>query len=281
MLNNSGTVRFNIPELGVFIIPYTYRSEVIGELSVTVPLGTFTALQINTSVRISGTVSILGVRVNITIEQQGSTWLAENFGVIATDITTTTSSSVTATEVVNESAELTSIVQPPDLNSPMNGSTLPDVTQMFDWTYSGNLINDWWLYLGTSPGANDIADSGSLGSITSYTSNVLPTDGNMVYARLFFRTTRAGWGNLDYSYDTSALPLPEIMTPGNTAELTSDSATFNWIDNGNYVSNWWLYLGSTEGGNDIYDSGNIDGATLSTTINNLPDAGRTIYARLF
>ena len=70
-----------------------------------------------------------------------------------------------------------------------------------------------------------------------------------------------------------------MTTPTNGATLTSNSETFTWNANGNAVTEWWFRLGSTVGGKNIYESGNI-GATNSVLVNSLPTDGSTIYGRL-
>ncbi len=65
-------------------------------------------------------------------------------------------------------------------------------------------------------------------------------------------------------------------TPGST--LTSSSVTLTW-SNGAGVSEYWLYLGTTPGGYDIYNGS--QGTNLSRTITGLPTDGSTIYVRLF
>ena len=62
------------------------------------------------------------------------------------------------------------------------------------------IVTEWWLYLGTSPGARDIVDTGSLGSSTSYTANNLPTDGTTIHATLYYRNGSAAWQTQTFSY---------------------------------------------------------------------------------
>jgi hypothetical protein len=45
------------------------------------------------------------------------------------------------------------------------------------------------------------------------------------------------------------------------------------------VSQYFLYLGNTAGGNDIY--GQSQGTSRSVTVSGIPTDGRTIYVRLW
>ena len=80
--------------------------------------------------------------------------------------------------------------------TPPDGSTLTGASQVFAWT--GTFL-EYWMYVGTSVGATDIYNSGSLGTATSTTVNGLPTDGSTVYVRLWDREA-AGWGFTDFTY---------------------------------------------------------------------------------
>jgi hypothetical protein len=60
--------------------------------------------------------------------------------------------------------------------------------------------------------------------------------------------------------------------------LTSSSATFQW-SSGTGVSDYFLYVGSTVGNNDIY--GQDQGLNQSVTVNSLPQNGSTLYVRLY
>ena len=66
-------------------------------------------------------------------------------------------------------------------------------------------------------------------------------------------------------------------TPGST--LTSGTVTFNWTA-GAGASAYWLDVGSTAGGNQYYQSGNL-GNVLTTTVSGLPTDGSTIYVTLY
>jgi hypothetical protein len=79
---------------------------------------------------------------------------------------------------------------------PPNGSTLTGASQTFSWTGTG--ITEWWLYVGTTKGARDILNSGSLGTALSTTVNGLPTDGSTIYVRLWHK--EGSWLFTDYTY---------------------------------------------------------------------------------
>jgi hypothetical protein len=81
--------------------------------------------------------------------------------------------------------------------SPVNGSQLASTTQTFTWT-SVSGATQYWLYLGSTPGSYNIYNQ-STGTSTSRTVTGLPSNGSMIYARLW--TQYGGeWLYNDYSY---------------------------------------------------------------------------------
>jgi len=80
---------------------------------------------------------------------------------------------------------------PPETTNPVPGSTLVGSTETFSWTANDVSVTEWWVYIGTSVGANDIYDSGSLGTATSDTVSGLPTDGSTLYVRLYWKVSKS------------------------------------------------------------------------------------------
>ncbi len=66
-------------------------------------------------------------------------------------------------------------------------------------------------------------------------------------------------------------------TPGST--FTGSTVTFDWTA-GAGASAYWLDVGSTPGGNQYYQSGNL-GNVLTVTVNGLPTNGSTVYVTLY
>ena len=89
------------------------------------------------------------------------------------------------------------------------------------------------------------------------------------------------------NYTTSAvgtavytIPTPPVLTtPTPGTQLPGTSVAFAWTP-GSVATHFELWLGSTgPGSSDLYNSGSITGTT--TTANNLPNNGETVYARLY
>jgi len=162
------------------------------------------------------------------------------------------------------------------LTQPTPGSTLPGANVSFAWTASGAPGTNYRLYLGSTPGGNDLYNSGQ---VTTTTSNVtaLPTSGLPIYATLS-TLINGVWRSNSYTYAASGAPARAVLlspVPGST--LANANATFTW-STGGAVTLYQLTLGSAPGGNDLYSSGQVTATSVNVT--GLPTTGTPIYATL-
>ncbi len=109
----------------------------------------------------------------------------------------------------------------------------------------------------------------------------LPTNGSIVYVRLWSRIGDA-WPYYDYavtatSAGTTAQPA-QLTSPAAGSVLAGSTATFQWTV-GTGVAEYWLWLGSTPGGSDLYDQSL--GTELGATVTGLPTNGSVVYVRLW
>ena len=170
----------------------------------------------------------------------------------------------------------------PSFSAPAAGDRLANGAQRFEWTSNGRAVDQWWLYLGSSPGARDLHDSGSLGTSTEATVDGLPADGRTVHARLFHRETNGAWRFVDSSYLSAApVAMPGFVSPDpDDAAPIGPSQRFEWEDPAGTVTQWWLYVGAGRGQRQYLDSGNLGTATVRQ-VTGLPADGGTFWARLW
>jgi hypothetical protein len=195
------------------------------------------------------------------------------------DGTTSTSDAVTAPAT---SAVFTANFNttPAGLYSPAQGSTLTGSSATFQW-YGPPNTSAFWIDAGSSAGANNYYQSGSLPTSTrSATVNSLPTNGSTVYVTLYW-LINGSWVSNPYTFTAFNLAASGavMQTPAQGSMLTSGSATFTWTA-GSGVSNYWLDIGSTAGGNQYLQSGPL-GNVQTKTVNGLPTDASTIYATLY
>jgi hypothetical protein len=89
-------------------------------------------------------------------------------------------------------------------------------------------------------------------------------------------TSTAGTASGTSGSVTVQAASPGIYSPVSGSTLVGDSATFRW---GPYPSAtaYWLDVGSTQGGNNYYQSGSLSASTLSQTVNSLPENGSMVW----
>jgi hypothetical protein len=163
------------------------------------------------------------------------------------------------------------------LTSPTPGSALGGPSVTFTWS-AGAGATGYELWIGSNGvNSNNLYSSGEVlsTSFLSVTASNLPTDGRMLYVRLYtdFNGT---WRHTDYTYTAGSMPAITSPAPGST--LTGSSATFTWSA-GTGVTAYQLWLGSSFGNDNLYFS--PVGTETSVNVANLPVNGSTIYARLW
>jgi hypothetical protein len=166
------------------------------------------------------------------------------------------------------------------LTTPTPGGTLTGSTVTFDWTAGSPGPYSYWMDIGSTTGGNNYYSSGNLGNVTTTTVTTLPTDGSEVFVTLYTLIGGTWYGNA-YTYTalnaTSNLATMQTPTPGTA--ISGTTATFTWSSDSSATA-YWVDIGSTAGGNDIYSSGNLNSA-LTTTVYTLPANGNTIYVSLY
>jgi hypothetical protein len=165
------------------------------------------------------------------------------------------------------------------LTTPTPGSTLTSNTVAFDWT-AGSGASAYWMDIGSTTGGNNYYSSGNLGTALTTTVSRLPTDGSEIFVTLY-SLIGGTWSGNAYTYTalnaTGSLAAMQTPTPG--ATISGTSATFTWSSDVNATA-YWVDIGSTVGGNNVYSSGNLSTA-LTTTVYTLPANSTTIYVSLY
>ncbi len=158
------------------------------------------------------------------------------------------------------------------ITKPVDGLPLVGSSVDFSWNIPVGASN-MWLFVGTSLGAADIYNVEQGLTSTSTTVTEIPVDGRKIYVRL--NDLQSGvWKHTDYVYSAAG-----ISSPVNGATLTNSSTRFKWrvpVTS----TDAYLYIGTTVGGNDIY---NVQQSIDSTgiTLNNLPVDGSLLYVRFW
>jgi hypothetical protein len=162
------------------------------------------------------------------------------------------------------------------LVTPQNGEGAVDTSIPLSWTPVAD-AQAYYVYIGTSPGLNDVINSGEI-TRTTYSTGPLPA-GVPLHVRLW---TKVGgiWRFTDSSFTAAAALLPVVASftyPTHLAVNVDIVRPFQWTSVAG-AQKYYLYVGTAVGLRDVFDSGETLLTTL--TIPNLPGA-RTLYARLW
>lgn len=158
------------------------------------------------------------------------------------------------------------------LGSPSSGSTVASGDVELSWDPVPN-ADAYRLIVGTAYGESNVADSATISS-TSYVARAVP-QGAFLFIRLF--TLKWGaWRATDAVLSTGPSLLPTLVYPVNGAANLTTGAPFEWKP-GPYVTTYRLQIGTSLGGNDLHDSGEI--SVPKRFVGPLP-VGRTLYGRL-
>jgi len=165
------------------------------------------------------------------------------------------------------------------ITSPTPGSTLSGSSVTFTWS-AGTQSTAYWMDAGSTPFGNNYYQSGNLGNVLSTTPNTLPTDGSTVYVTLY-SLVGGQWFYNQYTYTaySEAGATGQMTTPPPGSTFTASTVTFVWTA-GTGSSAYWVDIGSTPGGNQYYQSGNLGNVT-TITVNGLPTDGSTVYVTLY
>jgi hypothetical protein len=135
---------------------------------------------------------------------------------------------------------------------PTQGMQDVNPAQPFRWTSVADALA-YYLYVGTTPGSKDVVNTGEL-QATSYTAPSLPT-GQTLYARIYTKTT-SGWQHSQVSFKISVVPHAWFIYPLDGSMSISLDRTFQWTAVAGAEA-YRLEVGTTPGGFDVLNSGNI------------------------
>jgi len=165
------------------------------------------------------------------------------------------------------------------MSTPASGAVLGSTNVKFTWTVgTGTTRTQLWLGT-TGPGSSNLYASGWLAApTTSTTVSSLPAKDVEVYATLYSTVDGVQVSNA-YTY-TEAGTAAAIATPANGAVLGTSNVKFTWTA-GYGVTEYNLWLGTSAGGSNLYNSGWLAAPTTSATVTSLPANGATVFATLY
>jgi hypothetical protein len=163
---------------------------------------------------------------------------------------------------------------PATMVNPVAGQQNVGATVTFQWT-AATSAQAYYLYVGTTEGADDVVNTGALQG-TSYTPTSPLPAGATLWARIW---TELG-GHWYYSPDVSFTVSPDaaLISPGSGQQNVPANATFQWTSAPS-AQGYYLYVGTTEGADNVVNTGTIQGTSYTVT-SPLP-VGATLWARIW
>jgi len=154
-----------------------------------------------------------------------------------------------------------------------NGGVLPGATVTFAWN-AGRSVSAYSLSVGRTEGGTDLYN-GVQGLALSHTLT-LPTDGANLYVTLSSMINGAWLAN-NYLFNAADTTVKAVLlTPADQSVLVAATPTFTWGTVPGAKA-YWLSIGSTEDGTDLYDAS--QGLALTQNVT-LPTDGRELFVTL-
>jgi hypothetical protein len=188
----------------------------------------------------------------------GGTWLYNDYSYTA-------STAVTAYPSGDSIATMT---------TPANNATLTGANQTFTWTagIGPTLYN---LDIGSTVGGNNYYSHQTTSLSAAVTG--LPTNGSTIYVTLASQIAGSWYSNA-YTYTAESSALAVMQSPTPSTMLSGSSVAFTW-STGSGVTQYWLDVGSSAGGNQYYSQS--ESTNTTATVSGLPVNGSTVYVTLY
>jgi hypothetical protein len=159
--------------------------------------------------------------------------------------------------------------------SPAPGSSLTSSSATFAWS-AGAGPSEYQLWVGsTGLGSSNLYNSGAVTVLTE-TVTGLPVNAEKLYVRLYSRINTA-WQYVDYTYYAVGTPA-KLTSPTAKTVLASTTQAFTWSA-GAGVTAYQLWIGTSEGENNIYNSGVT--SLLTETVTGLPSNAEKLWVRVY
>ncbi len=172
------------------------------------------------------------------------------------------------------------------LQSPTGGSALCSTSPTFTWNAPAQgTPYAYWVDIGTSPGTDNIYQSGSLpAATTSITVGGVALGGNPLYVTLYTEvsSTPVVWQHNSYNFIEASLDA--VNSPMNSSVLGSPQQTFGWTNNNpSCTMTYELDISAiAPGGNDVWQSGDsLSGFSVTNPAGDPIPANSNIYTTLY
>ena len=208
---------------------------------------------------------VSGTSTTVTLPTNGATIYVELFTEISG-----------GTQLINSYTYTEDTITAATMSTPTPGTTLTSASTTFNWNAGAGGVSGYYLWIGTSVGANDLVNVGPVsGTSTTVT---LPTNGATIYVELWTKLSSGALVSNSYTYTEDTITAATMSTPTPGSTLTSASTTFNWNAGVGGATGYYLWIGTSAGTNNLVNIGPLSGTSATVT---LPTNGAKIYVELW
>lgn len=169
---------------------------------------------------------------------------------------------------------------PPALTGPAPGSVFQEETVTFRWEDRGAQANAWRLQVGATVGGAEYEDQTMDAGTRTLEVEGLPADGSQIWVRLHYFFGNF-WRHIDYQYTAKISSVtPVITTPAPGGTVATVPFVIHYSPSLTLVNKWQVQAGTTQGGADILDTGELDAEVQSAVVDSLPEGTTTFWIRL-
>ncbi|MEN8218408.1 MAG: hypothetical protein ABFS56_18970 [Pseudomonadota bacterium] len=163
-----------------------------------------------------------------------------------------------------------------------DGNTLTHTgnTIHFKWNsdYSNASPTDHYLWIGSSQGGSDLANTGTLGTDTQIDITGIPLDGSTIWTRLWWQYDGV-WQYTDQFFTAPTVNLASVDSPVDGATISGDTVDFSLSSDD--ATSLWLWVGSDVAHFNYFNSGLLSDWSSPITVTGLPADDSTVYVRLW
>ncbi len=186
-------------------------------------------------------------------------------------------------EIWNQRDHLYSSRRLPKMTFPAPGTKISGPVVNFAWDDNGVVGNAWAVSVGRTKGGTDLFQSGTLLFDQRERTVSIPSEvSGEVWVRLWHLPNSFQWSFADFIYEVQSPVEPALLEPAPGSIISGAVAPrFFFGANGATLFAYWVYVGSTVGGRDLFNSGLIDPSSTSVEVTGIPNQDRTIFVRLW
>ena len=139
------------------------------------------------------------------------------------------------------------------ITSPAFGTTLPSGSTTFTWNAGTGGVTGYYLWVGTSPGTDNLVGIGPLSGTSATVS--LPANGATIYVRLWTVINGSTFLSNSYTYTAATQSAAAITSPTPGTTLPGASTTFTWSAGAGGVTGYYLWVGTSPGTDNLVGIG--------------------------